>query len=67
MGKKHKNKVRVLPGRMIEQNANKSNKLEQDFVTGCKNNPGGLPGLAVRTAGRYSCAWEWHRRREPAY
>ena len=23
--------------------------------------------LAVRTAGRYSCAWEWHRRREPAY
>lgn len=30
-------------------------------------NPGGMPGLAVRTAGRYSCAWEWHRRRAPAY
>ena len=35
--------------------------------TGFRDTPGGLPGLAVRTAGRYSCAWEWHRRREPAY
>lgn len=37
---------------MIEQNANKSNKLEQDFVTGCKNNPGGCRGwLSERQAG----------------
>ena len=50
-----------------QQHANNRNNLDQDFVTGCKNNPGGLPGLAVRTAGRYSCAWEWHRRLAPAY
>ena len=47
--------------------AGKAIKIQEDFVTEYENNPGGLPGLAVRTAGRYSCAWEWHRRRAPAY
>jgi hypothetical protein len=38
---------------MIEQNANKSNKRQEDFVQRYKNDPSGLPGrwLSERQTG----------------